>query len=177
GLVQLVGNGHVWVVGEAQFLAVYIVVDGVLQLAALWSAGLQPHEHHRGDRPERVRAGELDDERAVRRRDLTEVGLDPGDVLAADLGGRQQGDVRGHRVRERVTGLHPGTGQPSRVRLRDRDGDADEHSTPGLALGTDGPLPQLGHRHPRPRAWVCGYSIVVLCLTLTGSGHAHIVKF
>src|SRR5699024_376148 len=97
---------------------------------------------------------------------LAEVRLDPGDVLAADLGGRQQGDVRGYCVRERVTGLHPGTGEPRRVRLRNRDGDADEHgSARCAALHADGPLPQLGHRHPRPRGWVCGYSIVVLCLT------------
>ena len=113
------------------------------------SQSLMP-EHHRdeddrGDRVERAGAAQVDLEGLLGLRDRAQVLLDPVEVVRADLGGREQRDVRRDGPGQRVAVALPDPLQLAAVGLRDRDRDADRARAHGAGR------PRAGSRPARRR--------------------------
>src|SRR5699024_8089306 len=133
-----VGDRDVRVIRELQLLGENAAGQGLLEPATRGLPTAQPHEHHRGDRPEGGGAGQVDHERGMVRGHGLQMVFHPRKVLGLDVRGRYQGDVRGHRLCQRIAGVHPRTGQAGGVGLRDRDGHTDPHLRPACSSGGSG---------------------------------------
>jgi hypothetical protein len=125
GLVEVVGDGHVRVVGEPRLDGQRSLAHGVGEHLAVGDAGDHVDEHHRRDGPEGPGAAQPGGERGPRGRHRLEVRVDQGQQDVVDVDRRQQGDVRRDLQRGRVTELDPVRLQVAAPGLGDRDGDPD----------------------------------------------------
>jgi hypothetical protein len=160
-VVEVVGDGHVRVVGVAELHVEGSLTTGLRELLGLRDALDEVDEDDRRDRPEGAGAPQMDPVGMRAPRHVAEVLLDLVQVGDGDLDGWDEGDVCRDRPSLGVAVRHPELLEATPPRLRDGDGDTDGRhgQQPTRRTAPSLRTRHAGRRRARSRRrwrWPCG---------------------